>query len=461
MPQPGPQTRAIAAQSIPELFFGGARGGGKSDFLLGDYLQSIHLGEPWRGIVFRRSYAELEELQRRAQEIFIPAGASYQKSERTWRFPSAATLKMRHLEKSQDAHKYQGHQYTWIGFDELTNWPDDIAYKMLMACLRSAHGVKHKRIRASGNPGGVGHQWVKSRFIDPAPGGMTIIKDSLSRHRRYFVPSRVQDNQRLMQNDPDYVSRLHDVGSRELVRAWLDGDWNVVLGAFFDCWSEQMVLRPCKLPEGWIRFRSFDWGSARPFSVGWWAISDGELAGIPRGALVRYREWYGASAPNKGLKLDAEEVARGILEREEGEERVDYSVADPAIFHQDGGPSIGERMYRIGVQFRAGDNRSRVGGWDQMRQRMLGEEGKPMLYCFDTCIDSIRTIPALQHDERRPEDLDTEAEDHAADEWRYAVLSRPYSNSRSTAQSVESSQSGLTLDELWSTLPDENQQERI
>ncbi|ABK44199.1 protein of unknown function DUF264 [Magnetococcus marinus MC-1] len=440
---------------MPELFFGGARGGGKTDFLLGDFLQETYLGGAWRGILFRRTYGELEEVQNRAQQLFAPLGAVYKASDRTWRFQGGSVLKLRYLERAADAARYQGHQYTWIGWDELTNWPDDVAYKMLMACLRSAHGIKHKRIRASGNPGGAGHQWVKRRFIDPAPAGYQLLQDELSRHPRIFIPSSVRDNAILTENDPDYVERLKDVGSKELVRAWLEGDWNIIMGAFFDRWSSKMVIKPRALPSHWTRFRAFDWGSARPFSVGWWAVSDGELEGLPKNALVRYREWYGSNGnPNVGLKMDAESVARGILAKEAKDETIHYSVADPAIFAKDGGPSIGERMAREGVRFKPADNRSRVGGWDQMRQRMVGEDGVPMLYCFDTCIDSIRTIPSLQHDESRPEDLDTSAEDHAADEWRYALMSRPYLRPKAAVKA-----DGLlqlpTLDEMWA------QQQRV
>ncbi len=146
-PQPGPQALAIGAQFVQELMFGGARGGGKSDFLLGDFLQDIHLGAIWRGILFRKSYPELEELITRAKEIYAPFGAIYKVADKTFVFPSGATLKMRHVETESDCDKYQGHQYTWIGWDELTNWADLKSYKKLKACLRSAHGVERGRQR--------------------------------------------------------------------------------------------------------------------------------------------------------------------------------------------------------------------------------------------------------------------------------------------------------------------------
>lgn len=429
-PQIGPQQIAIEADWCDELFFGGARGGGKSDYLLGDYLEDIHLGTVWRGIIFRKTYLELEELQIRANEIFPDYGGIYKVSKSVefpfsncWYFPDGATLKMRYLEHERDADGYQGHQYTWIGFDELTNHATPYGYNKLKACLRNSAGI-HGRIRSGGNPGGKGHIWVKARFIDVAP-PYTPHDDPETGLTRMFIPSKVTDN-KFLRDNKQYISLLKSSGSAELVKAWLDGDWDVVAGAFFDCWDRNKhVIRPFAIPDNWVRFRSFDWGSSRPFSVGWWAIADGTTE-HPRGALIRYREWYGASEPNVGLKLTAEAVAEGITRRDGGETFA-YSVADPSCWKVDGGPSIAERML-LGnnrVLWRRADNQ-RINGWDQMRQRFVGEDGVPMIYVFSTCVDSIRTIPLLQHDENHPEDIDTEMEDHAADDWRYACMSRPW-----------------------------------
>ena len=178
-----------------------------------------------------------------------------------------------------------------------------------------------------------------------------------------------------------------------------------------------------------LLFRGFDWGSAKPFSVGWYAVLDkdyqiGENL-FPKGALIKFREWYGSTGPNKGLKMTADLVAKGIVEREKGE-RIRYGVADPAIFIRDGGPSIGETMAIHRCSWRRADNKRKT-GWEQLRQRLSTANGaRPMLYFCDCCEDTIRTIPTLQHDDTDAEDLDTEAEDHAADETRYAVMSRPW-----------------------------------
>jgi hypothetical protein len=448
--QPGPQTALIACP-VFEVFFGGARGGGKTDGVLGDFLEHADTyGEHAIGLMIRRQRTELIETIERSRAIYTPLGWAYHEQEKMWRAPNGARLRFAYLERDADAEGYQGHSYTRLYVEEIGNFPSERPILKLMATLRSGAGVP-VGFRATGNPGGPGHQWVRRRYIDPAPLGWKVVADPLTGLERVYIPSRVSDNRYLGEG---YVQQLKASGSNELVRAWLEGDWSVVEGAFFDCWSnEKHVIRPFPIPQDWLRFRSADWGSASPFSVGWWAVagddfdamagagasdagvSGGVLSGrrrIPRGALVRYREWYGASAPNTGLKLTAEEVAKGILQREKGD-TITYGVLDPAAFNQDGGPSIAERMASSTdgqVWFRRADNRrvpqrGAMGGWDQMRARLIGTE-RPMIYCFSTCVDSIRTIPALQHDLDKPEDLDTTGEDHAADEWRYACMSRPY-----------------------------------
>lgn len=437
-PQPGPQSALIACP-VFEVFYGGARGGGKTDGMLGDFAEHAgSYGENAIGLMVRRERTELVETIERSRAIYLPLGAKFHEQDKMWRFPNGARLRFAYLARDADADAYQGHSYSRVYVEEIGNFPSDKPILKLMATLRSGAGVP-VGFRATGNPGGPGHQWVKARYIDPAPGGMVVGKREFTdpftgqpvSRDWVFIPSKLNDNRYL---GSEYVANLYLAGSESLVRAWLEGDWNVVDGAFFDCWSQSMILRPFSVPADWIRFRSMDWGSAAPFSVGWWAVAQDDHATeagiIPRGALVRYREWYGATGPNVGLKLTAEEVAKGIVERERGD-KIAYGVIDPSAFRQDGGPSIAERMMKAGVTFRPADNArvakvGALGGWDQMRARMRGEDGRPMLYVFDTCRDSIRTIPSLQHDRDRPEDLDTDGEDHAADEWRYACMSRPY-----------------------------------
>jgi hypothetical protein len=356
---------------------------------------------------------------------------------------------MRSLDQPEDVSKYLGFQMSWIGWDELGAFVDDSAYKMMFGCLRSAEPVECMRIRATGNPGGVGHSWIRARFIDPAPAGYKPIQDERTGLTRVYIPSRVTDNRILMARDPGYVDRLRGVGSPELVRAWLLGDWNAVVGSFFTEFGDQHVIRPFEIPRDWLRFRSFDWGSARPFGCLWFAVADGSAGLVPRAALVCYRELYGASGPNVGLRLSAEAVADRIREYEIGDHPVSYSVADPSIFAADGGPSIAERMAMRAVRFRPADNR-RIGalghaaGWDLVRQRLVGEDGEPMLFFSNTCVHTIRTLPTMQHDPRRPEDLDTNSDDHLADCVRYAVASRPWVAAPALRET------GVTMNALWS-----------
>lgn len=444
-PQPGPQTDAICANWCEEMLYGGAAGGGKTDFLLGDFLQDVpEYANAWQGILFRRSMPELEEMIGRSTEIYPQTGAVWREQKKSWYWPNGARLRMRYLEADRDATRYQGGAFPWIGWDELGQHPTPFGYKYLRGRLRSAHPIPRKRIRASANPGGVGHQWLKAKFVTPAPLGHTLLRDPETKGDVMFIRAKLQDNKILAVNDPRYADRLRGMGSAALVKAWLDGDWDVVAGAFFDEFSTtHHVVRPHAIPKEWPRFRAGDWGSAKPFAFLWVAISDGSMPQYPRGALVIYREWYGVKTdletgiyePNVGIKLIAESVGSGITEREDGETvQNGASVLDPSAFDNSGGPSYAERIY-IGsgkkVLFRRADN-SRVakvgamGGWDQVRSRLVGEDDRPMVYFFDTCVHIIRTLPVLQHDETKPEDVDTDGEDHAPDALRYACMSRPY-----------------------------------
>jgi hypothetical protein len=442
-PQAGPQTEFVQSE-VFEVVYGGARGGGKTDAVLGEFALHAHLnGAAARGLLVRRTRTALEPTIARAREIFAYGGATWLDAKSRFEWPSGARLYFRHLDNDADADLYQGHDYTRVYVEELTQFPFPGPVDKLKATLRSAAGVRCA-FRATCNPGGAGHNWVKARYIDAGPRKVVTetfvspFDGASSPLTRMFIPARLADNPSLLKRDPLYVAKLQQSGSPQLVRAWLEGDWSVIEGAFFDKWSARNVLAPFAMPPFWTRFRSFDWGYAAPFSVGWWAVVSDDYAApegvIPRGALVRYREWYGRDGrTGAGLRLDVEEVAAGILAREAELKMgasVRHGVADPSIFAQNGGPSIGERFAVAGVRFIRADN-TRVGrvgalsGWAQMRARINGDGGRPMLYVFDTCADFIRTVPTLQHDPTRPEDIDTEAEDHIADETRYACLSRP------------------------------------
>lgn len=439
-PQPGPQA-AFVNCPLNDVVYGGARGGGKTDAALGDWaIHAERYGAEAKGLMIRRTRKALESTIARAKRIFRGM-AQWKESKSGFVWRNGAVLVMNYLERDDDADQYQGHDYTRVYVEELTQFASPAPIDKLRATLRSGTGVP-TGFRGTCNPGGAGHSWVKERYIDHGP--WVVTKHTFQcpftgrqiETRRVFIPAKLSDNPQLLENDPTYVAQLYQSGSPQLVRAWLEGDWDIIEGAFFPEWSAaKHVLQPFTIPNHWARIRGFDWGSAKPFSVGWWAVASDSYEHpqglIPRGALVRYREWYGASAPNVGLKLTAEQVADGIKERQVAGESIALSVADPAIFAENGGPSIAERMGQRGVHWTPGDNKrvaqvGAVGGWDQVRGRLVGIDGRPMLYSFSTCTALNRTLPALQHDDLRPEDVDSDGEDHAPDETRYVCMSRPW-----------------------------------
>ena len=397
--------------------------------MLGKYaIKADRYGAAFNAVFFRRELPMLDDAIERSQQIYGPLGAEYNEQKKLWRFRNGGRLRFRPLERVQDAEKYQGQNITDACVEEAGNYPDSAPIDRLNGVLRSASGVP-TQLLLTGNPGGPGQQWINARYITPAPMGMQILKRKLpngKEHRYVYIPSRLENNRILMARDPDYINRLYLVGSPQLVEAWLKGDWSQVAGAYYPEFSlAKHVIAPVPLPAHWTRFRAMDWGSAKPFSVGWYAVSDGTRE-WPRGALIKYREWYGVQmqdngefVPNVGLKLSAAAVAEGIKAREVNDQ-IAYGVADPAIFKEDGGDSIAKMMQPHGIHWLPADN-DRISGWTQLRERIQGEEGKPLIYFFSTCIHTIRTLPALQHDTNKPEDVDTDAEDHAPDETRYAV----------------------------------------
>lgn len=424
-----------------EVLFGGAAGGGKSHLMR---VAAIVWAAAIPGLqvyLFRRIREDLVKNHVEGPKGFRMLLAPWVEEglvvivEDEIRFWNGSKIYLCHCKDEKHRFKYQGSEIHVLLVDELTHFTE-VIYRYLRGRVRMA-GIDlperfkglFPRILCGSNPGNVGHQWVKATFIDMlAPLQKLRTAKSEGGMLRQYIPARLGDNPSMEEDDPGYGDRLEGLGSPELVKAMKEGDWNVIAGAYFPEFSTaRHVIRPVVLPKRWIRFRSFDWGSARPFSCGWWAVSDGELPMFPRGAIIRYRELYG-SAPgqtNVGLKLTAEEVARRISALEKGED-IAYGVADPACFAEDGGPSIAERMLKAGCgKWRPADNR-RIPGWDQVRARLKGDGARPMMFVFDTCRDLVRTLPALQNDEDRIEDVDTEAEDHAPDEARYACMSRPY-----------------------------------
>jgi hypothetical protein len=424
---------------VNDIFFGGAAGGGKSHALLGHFLRHYsEEGGAAKGIFFRKEMPQLEDIIQEAQEIYPHTGARWLERKSKFEWPDGAELRFRALERDADYNKYIGHAYSWMAFDELPTWADPAPIDKMRSRLRSSQ-AKSKWFLSTGNPGGPGHGWVKARYIDPSPPMTPFLAPELLKrdveHRRIFIPSKVQDNKILLDNDPEYVDRLKMVGSDDLVRAWLEGDWEVSLGQFFPEWNpDHHVVSDVELPEHWMRFRALDWGSKTPFCVLWLAVSDGSEVGgrrFPPGALIVYREWYGSKGiinGNQGLEMTSEEVGAGIASREV--EHVDAGVADYQIFRCDNGPSIAEGFKKFGIYWLPAD-KHREPGWQQIRIRFKGEhygtdEFTPMLYVMESCKNTIRTLPLIQHDTNHPEDAYKGGEDHAADALRYGCMYRPW-----------------------------------
>jgi hypothetical protein len=436
-PQPGPQHHFLTCPA-DIVVYGGARGGGKSFASLGEFwCHAEDWGGAAKGLMLRRSREDLKDTIDVARQMYGSA-AEWKDKEKQFRFQNGAVFHMAYLENDADAMNYQGWSLTRVYVEELTQYPSSAGIFRLFATLRTTSGARCQ-FRATCNPGGPGHHWVKNWIIDN--GAYKPVKDAETGLIRIFIPAKIQDNPALLNSDPNYINRLRASGSQALVRAWLEGDWNVIEGAFFPEFDpNRHVITPPRFPPHWTRFRSMDWGSAAPFSLGWWVVVQEDVVHdkrrIPKNAIVRYREWYGSSSPNKGLKLPADAVAKEVVRRETDgrgyREPIAYGILDPAAFAVVSGPSVGETFARHGVYFRRADNSrvstpKRMGGWDQLRWRLIGDEdGDPLIFFVDHCKDAIRTLPMQQHDENRPEDLDTEGEDHAVDDIRYACMSRPF-----------------------------------
>ena len=440
---PQPRQKAFMERPEYECLYGGAAGGGKSDALINEALRQIDIPN-YRGLIIRRTYPQLEALISRSLELYpkICPRAKYVGTDHRWKFPSGATIFFGSMQRENDKLQYQGKPYDFIAFDELTHFTLT-QYMYLMSRNRPTGPGTRVYIRATANPGGVGHGWVKARFIDPVP-PMTPIREIYSVNapdgnviqiakKRIFVNSSVFDNQKLLKNDPGYLATLAMLPEAEK-NALLYGDWNSFAGQFFHEFVDDPqqyqdrrnthIIEPFEVPEDWQIYRSFDFGYAKPFSVGWWAVDYD-------GRLYRILELYGCekNSPNTGVKWEPDKIFSEIArtEREHRWLRGKHiiGVADPSIWDGSRGVSIAEMAERHGIYFQKGIN-DRLPGWLQVRHRLtFGEDGYPMMYAFKTCRAFVRTMPAMVYDEVKAEDLDTDGEDHVADEVRYMCMARP------------------------------------
>ena len=392
------------------VFFGGAKGGGKSFGLRAVVLAKLFENPGTTAAIFRRTYEELEGNHIRKLFTEYPELIPYYiKSEKLLRLPNGSQLEFCHCRRYEEVFLYQGREFELLAIDEAGQWTEE-EFQTLRGSNRTARpGVKCTTI-LTGNPGGCGHGWLKRIFID---------KDYNDRERAsdyHFIPARLWDNPALCDNDPDYVARLEAEPNEALRRAYLEGDWDIFVGQYFGCWRREMhVVLPFELPTSWRRFICGDYGYSAPSAVYWIAIDHD-------GCKWVYRELYQRGMTYEDLK----QRIRWLTTKEEIP-LIDYMVFDPAIFAKSQGTGVvgAEILMELPWSVIPGDN-NRVEGWRRMREELEpGGRGKPALRFFSTCKEAIRSIPQLVHDWRKPEDVDTASDDHAGDAIRYGLMSRP------------------------------------
>lgn len=469
-----------------EILFHGTRGPGKTDAQLMRFRARVGIGykEFWRGIIFDREYKNLDDLVSKSQRWypkffdgarFLRSAADYR-----WVWPTGEELLFRAIKKDSDYWNYHGQEFPFIGWNELTKYPDENLYDSMMSCNRSSfrpedhpiydeHGILRflpeipLEVFATTNPYGVGHNWVKKRFINASkPGEIKITKTKVfnprTQQEEEIERSQVHLFGSYRENiylSPGYIAELHKITDENKKKAWLEGSWDITSGGMFDdLWdSQQHVITPFIIPKSWKIDRAFDWGASRPFSVGWYAESDGcdivthdgKLRSTVRGDIFRISEWYGTTGKtNEGLNLLAEEITAGIIEHEIVHNlrgKVKPGPADNSINDVIDGNSIAKNMARSvrvngsiykGVRWTKSNKKSgsRKNGWLAIRSRLKnalrnehgGPREKPGFFIFNTCKHALDLFPSLPRDEKDPDDVDTDAEDHIGDEIRYRIL---------------------------------------
>lgn len=462
-PQPGPQA-ALLACPVEDLLFGGARGGGKSDGMLGDWLAHQRTyGKHARGLLVRRSFKEFSEILRRARVLFYGL-AIFKSSTKTFHFEDGATLELAYLKRDKDAETYQGFSFTWLCVEEMGNFATSRPIDLLRATLRTGDAKIPTYFRATANPGGIGHGWIKQRYIDRHPRGNKAFYDSEMETWRIFIPSRLEHNKILQRNDPGYWKRIKAAtyGDSALERAWLLGDWDIVAGGLLtSVWDSSLLFIPpfdVGKATSWRKDRTLDWGSSHPYAVCYWAESDGTTApnGInyPAGSVFLFDELYGwTGKANEGTRELVTTVAEKIVDYEAAWEFGVYpGPADSSIFDVQtalGTESIASQFGRKGVYWLLADKRpgSRIAGAEKARSMLhaakqfeLWRRGEVSqrpteagLWIFNTCPQWKRTVPIIPRDERRPDDADTRAEDHIYDATRYRLVQLPPESQGGTA----------------------------
>ncbi len=435
--EPNDKQKQFLKAKVKHVGFGGARGGGKSWAVRtkAKLLALRYFGI--RILIVRRTYPELinNHINTLRTELF--GIAKYNSTEKILRFINGSIIDFKYCARDSDLGGFQGSEYDIIFFDEATQL-SEFQMKSIVACLRGVNDFP-KRVYYTCNPGGQGHGYIKRIFIDKR------YEDGEIPEEYVFIKSLVTDNKALMREQPDYIKQLEALPPK-LRQAWLEGRWDVFQGAFFEefratpdphkCheagiteeealqehrWTH--VIKPFEIPKSWKIYRSYDWGYGKPFSCGWWAVDY-------EGCAYRILELYGCTGtPNEGVRWSNKEQFDKIAEIEREHRWLKgkkiRGVADPSIWDGSHGISAAEEAEKHSLWFEPGIN-DRIPGWMQVHERLkFDEHGRAMMYFFENCKAIIRTMPLMMYDEHKPEDLDTDLEDHCSDDCRYFCMMRP------------------------------------
>ena len=436
-PNPGPQTEFLSSNDR-EVLYGGSAGGGKSYAMLADpvrYLNNPH----FRGLLVRRTTEELRELISVSKTLYPQAipNIKFMERDKTWVAPSGATLWLSYLDRDDDVTRYQGQAFSWIGFDELTQWPTPYPFDYMRSRLRTTRdsGLELYQ-RATTNPGGPGHSWVKKMFVDPAPHGKAFWATDIETgqqlkwpkghtlegqplFKRRFIPATLFDNPYLAE-DGSYEANLLSLPENQR-KQLLEGNWDVSEGSAFPEWNRAThVVEPYDIPSSWTKFRACDYGYGSYTGVLWFAVAPDEQ-------LIVYRELYVS-------KVLATDLADMVLEAEQNDGTIRYGVLDSSLWHRRGdtGPSLAEQMIMRGCRWRPSDRSkgSRIAGKNEIHRRLQIDEftESPRLVFFNNCTNTVAQLPIIPLDKSNSEDVDTKSEDHLYDALRYGVMTRPRSN---------------------------------
>lgn len=433
IPQVNPDTgRSVQLEfleaSEKEVLSSGGRGSGKSSALLIDPLRYITNGN-FRGLVIRRTMPDLRELIRRARDLYVKLvpGVKWREQEKLFVFPSGALLEFGYLDHDDDVSRYQGQEYTWLGIDEVSQFPSESVYEMLLLSIRTADPTLKTYVRLTTNPFGPGFHWVKKRFVDQGPEATKIevksyigTKEFISTRR--WLQSNIYDNPALMDANPTYLAQLASLPEAQRKR-FLEGSWDGMDGAAFPEFSRALhVIKPFPIPQHWTKFRACDWGYSTMAVCLWMAVDEEDN-------IYVYRELTTGAKTPRGA-VEAPDFGRMVL-RLEASDAIRYGVIDGSIGDKRGSmyPTIDEQMRDVGCYWTYADKSdgSRIAGKNLMHQRLRIDPvtNKPKIFFFDTCTEIIEEMSSLPLDVNRPEDIDTKVKDHAWDAIRYGLLSRP------------------------------------